>query len=195
MRGEPRQRRGHAGVEGGVSVVRIDVSGRGRDRARWWEGPIGPGGLGEVQLGQPGRNLWHLHLRLALRYQQAVTHINLPTVHHSLCRLFEPACPSAMTSSPSGPVDLSTLSLAPTEQSQDAPPPASTSAATPALSEKPAKPARSARGRPSDDADTRHSKTLSYILRHGASKEGLTLRPDGFVRVSDLVSPLKTRTP
>lgn len=50
------------------------------------------------------------------------------------------------------------------------------------------KTARNARGRPTDDPDTRHSKTLSYILRHGAAKEGLTLRPDGFVRVSDLVS-------
>lgn len=53
------------------------------------------------------------------------------------------------------------------------------------------KPARSARGRPADDPDTRHSKTLSYILRHGAAKESLTLRPDGFVRVEDLVSRLR----
>jgi len=49
------------------------------------------------------------------------------------------------------------------------------------------KPARSARGRPADDPDTRHSKTLSYILRHGAAKESLVLRPDGFVRVEELV--------
>lgn len=35
------------------------------------------------------------------------------------------------------------------------------------------------------------SKTLSYILRHGAQKEGLTLRPDGFVRVDQLVSPFE----
>ena len=48
---------------------------------------------------------------------------------------------------------------------------------------------KSARGRPTDDPDTRWSKTLSYILRHGAAKEGLQLRPDGFVRVEDLVSP------
>lgn len=47
--------------------------------------------------------------------------------------------------------------------------------------------ARSARGRPADDDDTRHSKTLSYILRHGAAKESLLLRPDGFVRVAELV--------
>ena len=49
--------------------------------------------------------------------------------------------------------------------------------------------ARSARGRPSDDPTTRHSKTLSYILRHGAAKEYLVLRKDGFVRVDDLVRP------
>ena len=31
------------------------------------------------------------------------------------------------------------------------------------------------------------SKALSYILRHGAAKEGLKMRPDGFVRVDDIV--------
>ncbi|KAK4051170.1 tRNA 2'-phosphotransferase [Microbotryomycetes sp. JL201] len=55
------------------------------------------------------------------------------------------------------------------------------------------KPARSARGRPTDDPDVRHSKTLSYILRHGAAKEGLTLRPDGFVKVSDLLKRPKLK--
>lgn len=50
------------------------------------------------------------------------------------------------------------------------------------------KPPKNARGRPTDDPDTRWSKTLSYILRHGAAKEGLKLRSDGFVRVEDLVS-------
>lgn len=49
-------------------------------------------------------------------------------------------------------------------------------------------PSRSAKGRPSDSPEVRFSKSLSYILRHGASKEFLTLRPDGFVRVDDLVS-------
>lgn len=43
-------------------------------------------------------------------------------------------------------------------------------------------------GRREDTPDVRISKTLSYILRHGAAKESLTLRPDGFVRVDDLVS-------
>ncbi|GAA5909928.1 tRNA 2'-phosphotransferase [Sporobolomyces salmoneus] len=51
----------------------------------------------------------------------------------------------------------------------------------------PSKPSKTARGRPTDDPDTRWSKTLSYILRHGAAKESLTLREDGFVRVQDLL--------
>ncbi|GAA6053090.1 hypothetical protein JCM3770_000379 [Rhodotorula araucariae] len=56
-----------------------------------------------------------------------------------------------------------------------------------------AKPGKNARGRPTDDPDTRWSKTLSYILRHGASKEGLTLRADGFVRVDDLMKRPKLK--
>jgi len=69
-----------------------------------------------------------------------------------------------------------------TEASTSLPaPPASTSS----------KPSKTARGRPTDDPDTRWSKTLSYILRHGAEKESLVLREDGFVKVGDLVrSPL-----
>lgn len=43
------------------------------------------------------------------------------------------------------------------------------------------------RGRPTDDPDVRISKTLSYILRHGASKESLVMRPDGCIKVSELV--------
>lgn len=60
-------------------------------------------------------------------------------------------------------------------------------AADPSSSTPAAAVARSARGRPSDDVETRHSKSLSYILRHGATKEGLVLRDDGFVRVDLLV--------
>ena len=52
---------------------------------------------------------------------------------------------------------------------------------------------RVARANTRDDLDTQHSKTLSYILRHGAAKESLTLRDDGFVRVADLVRPFPTR--
>lgn len=44
------------------------------------------------------------------------------------------------------------------------------------------------RGNPRDDPRTRLSKSLSYVLRHGAEKEGIPIRPDGFVLVNDLVS-------
>lgn len=43
------------------------------------------------------------------------------------------------------------------------------------------------RGNPRDDPKTRISKTLSFVLRHGAEREGITIRPDGFVLVKDLV--------
>lgn len=45
------------------------------------------------------------------------------------------------------------------------------------------------RGRSKDSPQVRLSKTLSWILRHGAKLEGLYMRPDGYVRVSDLVRP------
>jgi 2'-phosphotransferase len=31
------------------------------------------------------------------------------------------------------------------------------------------------------------SKTISWVLRHGAKEQGLYIRPDGYVRVDDLV--------
>ncbi|CAD6574539.1 MAG: hypothetical protein CYPHOPRED_005450 [Cyphobasidiales sp. Tagirdzhanova-0007] len=43
------------------------------------------------------------------------------------------------------------------------------------------------RGRREDPPDVRFSKILSYILRHGATKEGLKVRTDGFVRVDELL--------
>ena len=43
------------------------------------------------------------------------------------------------------------------------------------------------KGSPRDDPKTRLSKTLSYVLRHGAEKEGIPIRPDGFVLINDLV--------
>ena len=46
------------------------------------------------------------------------------------------------------------------------------------------------RGLPTDSPQVRTSKTVSWILRHGADKEGVTLRPDGYARVQDLVSKL-----
>ena len=42
--------------------------------------------------------------------------------------------------------------------------------------------------RPTDPPDIRISKTLSYILRHGAEKEGLPIRSDGFINLKDVVS-------
>jgi RNA:NAD 2'-phosphotransferase (TPT1/KptA family) len=46
------------------------------------------------------------------------------------------------------------------------------------------------RGLAKDVADVRNSKTLSWILRHGAKSEGIAMRPDGYVKVTDLVSLL-----
>jgi hypothetical protein len=44
------------------------------------------------------------------------------------------------------------------------------------------------RGLPKDSVDVRVSKTLSWLLRHGAQSEGFAMRSDGFVRVADIVS-------
>ena len=46
------------------------------------------------------------------------------------------------------------------------------------------------RGRKDDPPEVQFSKTLSWLLRHGAQGEGLGMRPDGYVRVRDLVSSL-----
>lgn len=43
-------------------------------------------------------------------------------------------------------------------------------------------------GRPKDSPEVRISKTLSGILRHRGQNEGLAMRPDGYVRVAELVS-------
>lgn len=72
---------------------------------------------------------------------------------------------------------------------------------TPASSSKhaaPAKPkpkrapqqSKTLRGRPTDPLPTRVSKTLAFLLRHGAEKEGLGIRPDGYLLVDELVRPL-----
>jgi 2'-phosphotransferase len=45
----------------------------------------------------------------------------------------------------------------------------------------------------SPQATTQLSKLLSYILRHGAVKEKLTMSSDGYIAVQDLVSPSKTK--
>ncbi|KAI9464531.1 KptA family-domain-containing protein [Lactarius psammicola] len=44
------------------------------------------------------------------------------------------------------------------------------------------------RGFSKDSPEVRLSKTLSWILRHGAKSEGLFMRPDGYVRVNDLLA-------
>ena len=43
------------------------------------------------------------------------------------------------------------------------------------------------RGFPKDSPEVRLSKTLSWLLRHGAKSEGLFMRSDGYVRVNDIV--------
>lgn len=45
------------------------------------------------------------------------------------------------------------------------------------------------RGHPRDPPDIRISKSLSWLLRHGAEKAGLNIREDGYAKVSDVVSP------
>ncbi|KZP01573.1 phosphotransferase KptA/Tpt1 [Calocera viscosa TUFC12733] len=55
------------------------------------------------------------------------------------------------------------------------------------------KPKSNLRGRPQDSEDVRISKTLSYILRHGAAKEGLKMRSDGYIKVDDLLARPKLK--
>jgi len=50
------------------------------------------------------------------------------------------------------------------------------------------------RGLDKDSPEVRVSKTLSWILRHGAKSEGLAMRPDGFVKVTDLLANPKLKT-
>ncbi|KAI9508175.1 KptA family-domain-containing protein [Russula earlei] len=51
------------------------------------------------------------------------------------------------------------------------------------------------RGHPKESPQVRLSKTLSWILRHGAKSEGLSMRPDGYVRVSDLLASPRFSSP
>jgi len=44
------------------------------------------------------------------------------------------------------------------------------------------------RGHPRDSPDIRISKSLSWLLRHGAEKAGLNIRQDGYAKVSDVLS-------
>jgi hypothetical protein len=43
------------------------------------------------------------------------------------------------------------------------------------------------RGLPKDSPEVRLSKTITWILRHGAQMEGLPMRGDGYIKVEDLV--------
>jgi 2'-phosphotransferase len=49
------------------------------------------------------------------------------------------------------------------------------------------KPGSKLRGQDRDSREVRISKTLSWLLRHGAQSEGLKIRKDGYVKVDDLV--------
>ena len=49
------------------------------------------------------------------------------------------------------------------------------------------KPGAKLRGQDYDSPEVRISKTLSWLLRHGAQGEGLKMRKDGYVKVDDLV--------
>ncbi|KAF9219719.1 hypothetical protein BS17DRAFT_769789 [Gyrodon lividus] len=44
------------------------------------------------------------------------------------------------------------------------------------------------RGHPRDSPEVRFSKSLSWLLRHGAEKAGLHIRQDGYAKVSDVLS-------
>ncbi|TFK52040.1 hypothetical protein OE88DRAFT_1718715, partial [Heliocybe sulcata] len=46
-------------------------------------------------------------------------------------------------------------------------------------------------GHPKDSPEVRLGKTLSWLLRHGAQSEKIEMRPDGYVRVSDILASRK----
>jgi 2'-phosphotransferase len=51
---------------------------------------------------------------------------------------------------------------------------------------------RGGRGRgQNQSSNVKLSKTLSYVLRHGAEKEGFEISPDGFISISALLSSPK----
>ncbi|KAF5383667.1 hypothetical protein D9615_003785 [Tricholomella constricta] len=55
------------------------------------------------------------------------------------------------------------------------------------------KPSGKLRGLEKDSPAVRLSKTLSWLLRHGAKGEGLPMRPDGYVKVTDLLENPKLK--
>jgi len=44
------------------------------------------------------------------------------------------------------------------------------------------------RGRDNDSPEVRISKTITWLLRHAADSEGVEMRDDGYVKVSDMVT-------
>ncbi|KAG6832118.1 hypothetical protein H0H87_002631 [Tephrocybe sp. NHM501043] len=54
-------------------------------------------------------------------------------------------------------------------------------------------PSAKLRGLEKDSPAVRLSKTLSWLLRHGAKSEGLPMRPDGYVKVIDLLENPKLK--
>lgn len=50
------------------------------------------------------------------------------------------------------------------------------------------RPKKGPNSRANESREVLISKACSYILRHGAEKEGLSIRPDGYIKVTDLVS-------
>lgn len=38
-----------------------------------------------------------------------------------------------------------------------------------------------------DDQNTKTSKALSWLLRHGATQEGLAMSPDGYAKMDDVL--------
>ncbi|KAH8832868.1 KptA family-domain-containing protein [Flagelloscypha sp. PMI_526] len=50
-----------------------------------------------------------------------------------------------------------------------------------------------ARGLEKDSPEVRASKSMSYILRHHAASEGVPMRPDGYVKVTDLLANPRMR--
>ncbi|KAJ7505297.1 KptA family-domain-containing protein [Mycena galericulata] len=82
--------------------------------------------------------------------------------------------------------DISKPTKPKTENSQ----PGSSNSASP----KPRQLSEKLRGLPKDSPEVRVSKTLSWILRHGAKSEGLAMRPDGYVKVTDLLANPKLKT-
>ncbi|WVR08316.1 hypothetical protein IAU60_005369 [Kwoniella sp. DSM 27419] len=47
--------------------------------------------------------------------------------------------------------------------------------------------------RPPETPDVKASKALAYILRHGAEKEGLHIRSDGYIKLADVLARPKLR--